>query len=245
MDKNKMFYITLVLAVCVVLTGIGCFYLGTKFGENNVEPVKNVETIDSDNETNKDNEEVKELTKEEKDELVKNEVEELVKLLNYDYENDTNWLTDDLCWTFGIDRFDIPNEEDLLSNISTSLMSCRYGLNYKKIDNYSITSTGAYLMTTDMYKAFQEYFNVSIDENKIIDGASYYVAYVVGDGFGARRYNFDLVDITENSGVYTAEFDIFTNNMLGCYVGKAQLNVSIRDNHIYYESFKITDVNSD
>lgn len=34
MEKNKMFYITLVLVVCVVFTGIGCFYLGTKFGEN-------------------------------------------------------------------------------------------------------------------------------------------------------------------------------------------------------------------
>lgn len=34
MEKNKMFYITLVLVVCVVFAGIGCFYLGTKFGEN-------------------------------------------------------------------------------------------------------------------------------------------------------------------------------------------------------------------
>lgn len=34
MEKNKMFYITLVLVVCVVFTGIGCFYLATAFNNN-------------------------------------------------------------------------------------------------------------------------------------------------------------------------------------------------------------------
>ena len=39
MEKNKIFYITIVLVVCLVLTGFGAFYLGTKFGEkqNNVD----------------------------------------------------------------------------------------------------------------------------------------------------------------------------------------------------------------
>lgn len=251
MDKNKMFYITLVLVVCVVLTGIGCFYLGTMFGENNGEPVKNVETKKNDNETNKDNEKVKELTKDEKDELVKNEVDELVKLLNYDYENDTNWLTDDLCGTFGTDLFNIVEGADLLRDMSTSLMSCKFELNYKKdvvcIEEDEGTCNTTYLMTNDMYKAFQEYFNVSIDEKQILDNVLYYVAFEVGSGYVDRKYDFQLNEkgITENNGVYTAIFDIFGNDMLGCYVGKAELKVSIKDNHIYYESFKITDVNTD
>lgn len=33
MEKNKLFYITIVLVVCLVLTGFGAFYLGFKFGE--------------------------------------------------------------------------------------------------------------------------------------------------------------------------------------------------------------------
>lgn len=39
MEKNKMFYITLVLVICLVLTGLGAFYLGIEFGkkENNVD----------------------------------------------------------------------------------------------------------------------------------------------------------------------------------------------------------------
>lgn len=63
MDKNKMFYITLVLVVCVVLTGIGCFYLGTKFGENNSEgAAKKVEVKEKNtNETKDDTSYIEEL----------------------------------------------------------------------------------------------------------------------------------------------------------------------------------------
>ena len=47
-EKNKMLYITLVLVICLVLTGLGAFYLGTKFGKkeivNNNKDNKNVDT---------------------------------------------------------------------------------------------------------------------------------------------------------------------------------------------------------
>ena len=57
MEKNKMFYITLVLVVCVVFTGIGCFYLGTKFGENssNVDKKEGFDNKGSNNDNKKDN----------------------------------------------------------------------------------------------------------------------------------------------------------------------------------------------
>lgn len=56
MEKNKMFYITLVLVVCVVFTGIGCFYLGTKFGENssNVDKKEGIDNKESNNDNKKD-----------------------------------------------------------------------------------------------------------------------------------------------------------------------------------------------
>lgn len=49
MEKEKINYLAIVLAVCCVLTGILCFYLGTYFGEKGVEEKEKV------TETNKDN----------------------------------------------------------------------------------------------------------------------------------------------------------------------------------------------
>ena len=34
-DKNKSFYLTLVVVFCVVLSGLGGYFIGTHFGENN------------------------------------------------------------------------------------------------------------------------------------------------------------------------------------------------------------------
>ena len=33
MDKNKSFYLTLVVVFCVVLSGLGGYFIGTHFGE--------------------------------------------------------------------------------------------------------------------------------------------------------------------------------------------------------------------
>ena len=39
MDKNKSFYLTLVVVFCVVLSGLGGYFIGTHFGEK--ETIKN------------------------------------------------------------------------------------------------------------------------------------------------------------------------------------------------------------
>lgn len=66
MEKEKVNYLAIILAVCVVLTGILCFYLGTYFGEKGV--VEKEKTT----ETNKDNKEDKgSMTDEEVDKLGK------------------------------------------------------------------------------------------------------------------------------------------------------------------------------
>lgn len=69
MEKEKVNYLAIILAVCVVLTGILCFYLGTYFGEKDVvEKEKTTETNkdeDKKNEKNllSDNEAISEGTK--------------------------------------------------------------------------------------------------------------------------------------------------------------------------------------
>lgn len=243
MEKNKMFYITLVLVVCVVFTGIGCFYLGTKFGEKQ-DNVDNKEVINNKKDNNK--EEVKELTKAEKDALVKNEVDKFAKLLN----NDDGTRSSNLCWHFSVDGWNIYNYKELLSDFASSLMACQYGLKYVEVDDWSLISPKAYLMTEDMYKEFQEYFNSSIQNTTIIDGVFYYIAAIDGDGYGVREYNFELNDnITENDGVYTATFNLYENPL--AYgsseddiklAGKTELKLTIKNNHIYYLSFNVVNV---
>lgn len=43
MNKQKLKYIGIVLAVCLSLAAIGGFYLGTQFGKNTVVEVSKVE----------------------------------------------------------------------------------------------------------------------------------------------------------------------------------------------------------
>lgn len=239
-----MLYITLVLVICLVLTGFGAFYLGTKFGEkqNNVD---NEEVINN----KEDKEKVKELTKAEKDTLVKTEVDKFAKLLN----NDDGTRSSNLCWHFSVDGWNIYNYKELLGDFASSLMACQYGLKYVEVDDWSLISPKAYLMTEDMYKEFQEYFNSSIQNTTIIDGVFYYIAAIDGDGYGVREYNFELNEnITENNGVYTATFNLY-QNPLGYVgygfsadetklVGKTELKLTIKNNHIYYLSFNVINV---
>ena len=142
-EKNKMLYITLVLVICLVLTGLGAFYLGTEFGEkqNNVD---NEEVINN----KEDKEKVKELTKAEKDTLVKTEVDKFAKLLN----NDDGTRSSNLCWHFSVDGWNIYNYKELLGDFASSLMACQYGLKYVEVDDWSLISPKAYLMTEDMYR---------------------------------------------------------------------------------------------
>lgn len=132
-------------------------------------------------------------------------------------------------------------------------MACQYGLKYVEVDDWSLISPKAYLMTEDMYKEFQEYFNSSIQNTTIIDGVFYYIAAIDGDGYGVREYNFELNEnITENNGVYTATFNLYQNSLgyVGYgfsadetkLVGKTELKLTIKNNHIYYLSFNVINV---
>lgn len=196
------------------------------------------ETDEKNNETKKESDVVKKLSKEEL--LVKNEVDELIKLLDIDYYSSEDRSYSSYCF---VEDFALYDQLDLLEYYGPVLMSCKFGLKYvRKDDLHPIFTIN--LMDEDMYNEFKNYFSTSLNEKYIIDGKTYYVAYAESDGYAVRQFDFQLNEqgITENNGVYTAIFDIFGNEFCNedCYMGEAELKVSIKDNHIYYESFKIT-----
>lgn len=184
------------------------------------------------------------LIKAEKDALVKNEVDALVKLLN----SDSN--LNNICGHFGVQSFELSENENLLDYFSPLLMSCRYGLDYVEVKDYSPVNPKSYLMTEGMYNKFKEYFNTKLDETTTIDNVSYYVAVKDWDGYAIRQYNFELVgNITENNDVYSVMFNIIENpEAFGIsesktkMVGTAELKLSIKSDHIYYKSFKIVNI---
>ena len=54
MDKNKSFYLTLVVIFCVVLAGLGGYFLGTHFGnENTIKSESKI--VEEEKETEKEN----------------------------------------------------------------------------------------------------------------------------------------------------------------------------------------------
>ena len=235
--SNKGFAVVVIILISLVilLTGYIVYdkVLGNKKDDNN-----SVETKNNEKNTGKEKENTVSLTKDEKDKLIQNEVDSLIKLLNTDYtEHPSN-----SCDYFGIDLNLVNQKEDMLSVIAPYLMSCKFGMNYIEDDDLSPIST-TNLMDEDMYKKFKNYFSSSLNKKEIIGGKTYYVAYVDGDGFAVRPYDFQLNEkgITENNGVYSVIIDLFENNMLGCLVARAELKLSIRDNHVYYESFEIRD----
>ena len=58
MEKNKSFYLTLVVVFCVVLSGLGGYFIGTHFGEK--ETIKN--EVKKDEEINASNIKVADLS---------------------------------------------------------------------------------------------------------------------------------------------------------------------------------------
>lgn len=170
----------------------------------------------------KDNENVDEIS------LVKNDINDLVKLLNTDNSSvDPN----DACSYFGIDIFG-DFENDYLADIAPLLMSCKYGMKYDIKDSvlYDL-----YTMDENKYKLFREYFNVEIEKTD-----NYYLAYGAGDGFAIRQYDFelktDLDKLVASNGVYTIKFNVNSIHDKSL-VGTATLMVSVKDKHLYYESF--------
>ena len=241
-EKKNTGFIVLVTLLVVLVIGLIGYIAYDKISEikKNDDVVENEEVINQNKNNNK------ELTKTEKNDLIKNEVNELVKLLNSNYEESST----DVCSQFGVSYFSLFKGEDILRHIDTLLMSCRYGLKYIEVENYSPINPKAYLMTQDMYKKFQEFFSSSIEETTMIDNVLYYVAAVDGDGYALRQYNFVLNEnIAENNGVYSVTFNIVENpEAFGVskdeakLVGTAELKVSVKNNHIYYESFNVKDV---
>ena len=231
--SNTGFTIMLIIAVLIII-GLTGYIVYDKVLDSKS---NNITVKTSDNETNvteddTDEEEiVKELTKSEKDELVKNEVDELVKLLNTEMKDISN-----SCDYFGVNIINIKEDTDLLHTVAPYLMSCRYGLDYDKSGNM-------YLMTSKMYSKFQSYFNVEINNKKVVNGSMQYVAYEESSNYSDRFYDFQLDEqgITESNGVYSVIIDLFENSEFGCLVSKVELKISIKDNHVYYESFQVRD----
>lgn len=178
------------------------------------------------------------LTKAEKDALVKTEVDDLVKILNVSTNNSALGCSD-----FDDDLFEMSNENverlEVLDRIAPYLMACKYKMEYKKIDdNNDLGYT--YLMDQSMYDKFRSYFNTTLN-SKLINNQKYYEAFHSSSGGVLRQYSFKLDDdkITEVNDVYSAVINFYEINDFSHLVTKAVLELSIKDNHVYYRSFEI------
>lgn len=243
MDKNKMNYLAIVLAFCVVIAGLGGFWLGTQFGGKEI--VK---------------QEVKDSNKEEAL-VIPEDIETIFKMLNYDSKEDINFVDSlsENAFLLSIDGFFGDSNENLksgdhLKEIAPVLMESLYNAKLVSIDNqYGKT----YLLDNSEYEHLREYFNVTIDEitseeefNKMIDpekvtdkskyiNNGYYYGYATGDGYGDGLYKFEIDKLNKlDNDKYEVMFNV--NELLNKeLVATGKLVYSYKNNHIYYEEFKI------
>lgn len=69
------------------------------------------------------------------------------------------------------------------------LMACRFGTGYE-IDNGFLGHY--YVMDDEDYAEFKKYFAVNLEKDYDFNGKKYYLAFGVGDGYGARQHYFFL-----------------------------------------------------
>ena len=162
--------------------------------------------------------------------LIKNELNDFISALNT-----SNVSLEDKCFYLSTDYLDVSNN-DLLEQMAPYLMSCMYNIKYDEIDINPLYSTR--VMTEADYTKFTNYFNVSLEKISYENNV-YYKAYDTGDGFGSNQYTYSLdSEVKKENNKYKAIVTIKDKNNRA-KEQKANLVLSVKDNHIYYEQFTI------
>lgn len=191
MEKNKMFYITLVLVICLVLTGLGAFYLGTEFGKKEIV-------------NNKDNK--KEDTSY-VEELLNMDINDLTKTGLYNYSESGKSSLEEY-----FDSLNNSQKLDLaglsLKN-TTSIDDLKQNLIYAFGSDLGIESKDFYLSGDDIPMYF---YDTSV--NKFIYNDDYPGTDMVTNLGGASLYNYRLKDIEKDGDDYIVSYyGLYETNM--------------------------------
>ena len=223
-NKNKLNYLVYILVFCVAIAALGGYFLGNSLTDYtfvevspSTDEVKNVldlNNLDKELDSNM--------------EAITMEVNNLIALLtpsSNTYANESCQLLKNL----------IINKGNFLNIVGPYYYACNNNIKYTALGNYR-------LMDNNTYQEYKEYFNATlvsadsvIDEGEGYYGEDYYLAYEVKSM--NSNYSYELKDIIKDNNKYISNIEITNRNNNNKQ--NAKITISIKDNHIYYESFTV------